>query len=99
VDMRFSYQETFHRKSPEAYETLLLDTMLGDSTQFMRADQLELAWQVIMPIINVWESVEPIDFPNYDAGSTGPESGEVIIAQDGRVWHFSEESTEETEEK
>lgn len=54
--------------------------MLEDSTQFMSAHQLELAWQVIIPIINVWEFVEPIDFPNYDAGSTGPESGEVIIA-------------------
>ena len=99
VDMRFLYRETFQREPPEAYETLLLDVMLGDSTQFMRADQLELAWQVITPIINFWESVEPTDFPNYDAGSMGPESGEVIIAQDGRVWHFSEESTEETEEK
>jgi glucose-6-phosphate 1-dehydrogenase len=99
VDMRFLYRETFHREPPEAYETLLLDVMLDDSTQFMRADQLELAWQVITPIINVWESVEPTDFPNYDAGSMGPESGEVIIAQDGRVWHFSEESSEETEEK
>jgi glucose-6-phosphate 1-dehydrogenase len=91
VDMRFLYQETFHQKPPEAYETLLLDVMLGDSTQFMRADQLELAWQVITPIINFWESSEPTDFPNYDAGSMGPESGEVIIAQDGRVWHVSEE--------
>jgi glucose-6-phosphate 1-dehydrogenase len=99
ADMRFLYRETFHQEPPEAYETLLLDVMLGDSTQFMRADQLELAWQVITPIINVWESVEPTDFPNYDAGSMGPESGEVLIAQDGRVWHVSEESTEETEEK
>ncbi|MEJ2649305.1 MAG: glucose-6-phosphate dehydrogenase [Sedimentisphaerales bacterium] len=99
VDMRFLYEETFHRKPPEAYETLLLDVMLGDSTQFMRADQLELAWQVITPIINVWESVEPTDFPNYDAGSMGPESAEVVIAQDGRVWHISEEVNEETAEK
>ena len=87
VDMRFLYKETFNRQPPEAYETLLLDVMLGDNTQFMRADQLELAWQVITPIINFWETVEPTDFPNYDAGSMGPESGEVIIAQDGRVWH------------
>jgi len=99
VDMRFLYKETFHRKPPEAYETLLLDVMLGDSTQFMRADQLELAWQVITPILNVWESFEPTDFPNYDAGSMGPESGEVIIAQDGRVWHVSEEMRYETGEK
>ena len=99
ADMHFLYSEAFHREPPEAYETLLLDVMLGDSTQFMRADQLELAWKVITPIIDVWESVEPTDFPNYDAGSMGPEAGEVIIAQDGRVWHFSEESKEETEEK
>lgn len=99
ADMRFLYRETFHREPPEAYETLLLDVMLGDSTQFMRADQLELAWQVITPIINVWESVEPTNFPNYDAGSMGPESGEVLIAQDGRVWHISEEMKTETEEK
>lgn len=87
VDMRFLYKETFNQEPPEAYETLLLDVMLGDNTQFMRADQLELAWQVITPIINFWETAEPTDFPNYDAGSMGPESGEVIIAQDGRVWH------------
>jgi len=99
VDMRFLYRETFQRKPPEAYETLLLDVMLADSTQFMRADQLELAWQVITPIINVWDSIEPTDFPNYDAGSMGPESGEVLIAQDGRVWHISEEAGKETEEK
>ncbi len=91
ADMRFSYRETFDRTPPEAYETLLLDVMLGDSTQFMRADQLESAWQVIDPILSVWESVEPTDFPNYDAGSMGPESGEVLIAQDGRVWHISED--------
>jgi glucose-6-phosphate 1-dehydrogenase len=90
VDMHFLYRETFNSKYPEAYETLLLDVMLGDSTQFMRADQLELAWKVITPILDVWQSVEPADFPNYDAGSMGPESGEVIIAQDGRVWHVSE---------
>lgn len=99
ADMRFLYEETFHRKPPEAYETLLLDVMLSDSTQFMRADQLEMAWKVITPIINVWESIEPVDFPNYDAGSMGPEAGEVIIAQDGRVWHISEEVHEETGEK
>jgi glucose-6-phosphate 1-dehydrogenase len=99
VNMSFLYKETFRRNPPEAYETLLLDVMLADSTQFMRADQLELAWKVITPIINVWESVEPTDFPNYDAGSMGPEAGEVIIAQDGRVWHISEEVSEETGEK
>ena len=101
VNMRFTYKESFHRRPPEAYETLLLDVMLGDNTQFMRADQLELAWTVITPILNVWDMVEPTDFPNYDGGSMGPESGEVLIGQDGRVWHNSEgvRSGEEEEEE
>ncbi len=54
----------------------------------MRADQLEAAWSVITPILEVWESVTPADFPNYAAGSWGPEEAEVIIAQDGRAWHL-----------
>jgi glucose-6-phosphate 1-dehydrogenase len=88
VDMRFTYREAFKSKPPEAYETLLLDVMLGDFTQFMRADQLETAWSVISPILEAWESVDPDDFPNYPAGSWGPEDAEVLIAQDGRTWHL-----------
>jgi glucose-6-phosphate 1-dehydrogenase len=90
VDMRFSYKESFHSTPPEAYETLLLDVMLGDATQFMRADQLEAAWQVITPILEEWESEPPMHFPNYPAGSWGPEEAEVMIARDGRHW-FSPE--------
>jgi len=88
VDMRFTYQEAFKNIPPEAYETLLLDVMLGDFTQFMRADQLEAAWSILTPILEVWESIEPADFPNYTAGSWGPEEAEVLIAQDGRTWHL-----------
>jgi glucose-6-phosphate 1-dehydrogenase len=88
VDMRFTYREAFKREPPEAYETLLLDVMLGDFTQFMRADQLEAAWSVIGPVLDAWETIEPDDFPNYAAGSWGPEEAEVLIAQDGRTWHL-----------
>lgn len=86
VDMKFSYKDSFHSSPPEAYETLLMDVMLGDPTQFMRADQLEAAWAVITPILEAWESVMPTDFPNYAAGTWGPEAAEVLIAQDGRSW-------------
>ena len=86
VNMRFDYQDTFHAEPPEAYETLLLDVMLGDPTQFMRADQLEAAWSIIDPILQVWGSEPPVDFPNYAAGTWGPEAAEVLIAQDGRSW-------------
>ena len=86
VDMRFTYKESFKAGPPEAYETLLLDVMLGDATQFMRADQLEAAWAILTPILEGWEAVPAADFPNYAAGTWGPESAEVLIAQDGRSW-------------
>ena len=86
VNMRFSYQETFAAPSPDAYETLLWDVMVSDATLFMRADQVEAAWSLLMPILEVWDSVPPHDFPNYDAGTWGPESAEALIAQDGRNW-------------
>jgi glucose-6-phosphate 1-dehydrogenase len=84
--MQFYYREAFKAKPPEAYETLLLDTMWGDATLFMRADQSEAAWSVIAPILEVWESVKSTDFPNYPAGSWGPEEADILIAQDGNTW-------------
>jgi len=86
VDMSFSYQDTFHLSPPDAYETLLLDVMRGDATLFMRADQVESAWSVITPILEAWETVQPVDMPNYAAGSWGPEGAEALIARDGRSW-------------
>lgn len=85
-DMNFRYSEAFKAEPPEAYETLLLDVMQGDATLFMRADQVECAWQVVDPVLEVWDSVEASDFPNYPGGSWGPESAEALIAQDGRSW-------------
>jgi glucose-6-phosphate 1-dehydrogenase len=86
VDMRFSYEGTFQKMSPDAYETLLWDAMRNDATLFMRADQVEAAWSLLMPILDVWASAPPSDFPNYASGTWGPESAEVLIAQDGRTW-------------
>jgi glucose-6-phosphate 1-dehydrogenase len=86
VDMRFSYQEAFQRSSPDAYETLLWDVMMGDATLFMSADQVETAWQLLMPVLEVWADNPAPDFPNYAAGSWGPESAEALIARDGKSW-------------
>jgi glucose-6-phosphate 1-dehydrogenase len=86
VEMRFCYSEAFKVTPPEAYETLLLDVLLGDATLFMRADQVEAAWSVVMPILEAWETTAPVDLPNYRAGSCGPEGAEALIAQDGRSW-------------
>ena len=60
--------------------------MERNSTQFMRADQVDAAWKVVMPIIEAWEQRPPIDFPNYAPGSWGPEDAEALIARDGHNW-------------
>ena len=86
VEMRFSYKDAFKVELPEAYETLLLDAMRGDATLFMRADQIEAAWPIITSVLEIWDALKVRDFPNYAAGSIGPESAEVLIAQDGRNW-------------
>ncbi|RYE36479.1 MAG: glucose-6-phosphate dehydrogenase [Sphingobacteriaceae bacterium] len=86
VDMVFDYKGTYTTETPEAYETLLLDTMQGDQTLFMRADQVEAAWALIMPILNVWETKKSSKFPNYSSDSWGPEVAEALIARDGFHW-------------
>jgi glucose-6-phosphate 1-dehydrogenase len=85
VDMRFSYRESFDVPSPDAYETLLWDVMKNDATLFMRADQVEAAWQWLMPVLGVWAEAPPSDFPNYAAGSWGPEEAQRLLAQ-GHSW-------------
>ncbi len=86
VDMVFDYKGTYDTQAPEAYETLILDTMLGDQTLFMRGDQVEAAWELIMPILNTWQHKKSLNFPNYSADSWGPESAEALIARDGFNW-------------
>jgi glucose-6-phosphate 1-dehydrogenase len=86
VDMVFNYSEEYDGQEPEAYETLLDDVIEGDPTLFMRADQVEAAWKVIMPILEAWQNRPPVDFPNYAPGSWGPEDAEALIARDGFNW-------------
>ncbi len=86
VDMSFDYKDSYTTGTPEAYETLLLDVMLGDTTLFMRADQVEAAWSVLMPVIETWEANKSVHFPNYAAGMQGPSDAEGLIAKDGHNW-------------
>lgn len=86
VDLMFDYSGTYAGKSPEAYETLLLDTMLGDQTHFMRGDQVEAAWELLMPVLKAWGGKKSLSFPNYSADSWGPELAEALIAKDGFHW-------------
>lgn len=86
VDMVFDYSGKARIDTPEAYETLLLDVISGDQTLFMRADQVEAAWEVVMPVLDYWESNKMTNFPNYPANSWGPENAEALIAKDGFHW-------------
>ena len=86
VDMRFSYKDAFQVDIPAAYETLLWDVMTGDATLFMRTDQVDAAWKLLMPVIDAWAQNTATDFPNYAAGSWGPESAEQLVASDGNNW-------------
>ena len=86
VDMVFDYKGTYTNQGPEAYETLLLDIMMGDQTLFMRGDQVEEAWEILMPVLNSWTNKISLNFPNYSADSWGPELAEALIARDGFHW-------------
>jgi glucose-6-phosphate 1-dehydrogenase len=85
VDMVFDYKTTYSSYTQEAYETLLLDAMQGDQTLFMRGDQVESAWELLMPVIHAWMKPS-LSFPNYSADSWGPELAEALIAADGFHW-------------
>ena len=85
VTMDFEYGTSFLRGSPDAYERLLLDCLLGDATLFARWDEVERAWEIFDPLITAWAS-EPAEFPNYEAGSWGPGEAEALLARDGRRW-------------
>jgi glucose-6-phosphate 1-dehydrogenase len=86
VEMRFTYQDSFKVPSPDAYETLLWDVMNNDPTLFMRADQVEAAWQLLMPVLEVWAASRPRYFPNYAAGSWGPKAADELLAHEGHAW-------------
>ena len=91
VNMDFTYGLSFAREAPEAYETLLLDAMLGDASLFTRADEVEAAWSIVTPMIDVWQDWDKEGTPDtdicfYEAGSWGPEAADKLIEHDGRRW-------------
>src|SRR5688572_7100842 len=85
VNMDFRYGSSFGVKSPEAYERLLLDCMLGDSTLYARRDMVERGWEIVAPILDAWKKAAS-DFPNYEAGSWGPRASFELIERDKREW-------------
>ena len=86
VNMDFTYGSAFSVDSPDAYETLILDALLGDASLFTRADEVEKAWAIVDPIIDAWANGPAPEFPNYAAGSWGPAASDELLARDGRRW-------------
>jgi glucose-6-phosphate 1-dehydrogenase len=85
VSMDFNYGSSFGERSPSAYETLLLDAIIGDPTLYTRQDMVEASWAVVEPIQNVWRKTK-FEFPNYPAGSWGPAASDEMLARRGHTW-------------
>jgi glucose-6-phosphate 1-dehydrogenase len=83
ITMDFQYGEAFTESSPEAYERLVLDVLLGDSTLFPNAEEVEASWRVLDPLEQAWAGTVP--FP-YRAGEWGPRAADEMLARDGRIW-------------
>ncbi|KQZ04868.1 glucose-6-phosphate dehydrogenase [Microbacterium sp. Root53] len=85
VTMDFGYGHAFTEASPEAYERLILDVLLGDPPLFPRHEEVELSWRILDPVEEYWASQGgPLE--QYDSGSWGPPSADALLARDGRVW-------------
>jgi glucose-6-phosphate 1-dehydrogenase len=85
VNMDFAYGGSFTESSPEAYERLILDVLLGDPPLFPRHEEVELSWRILDPIEEFWARQGHQPDP-YSSGTWGPASAEAMMARDGRTW-------------
>jgi glucose-6-phosphate 1-dehydrogenase len=83
ITMDFQYGEVFTESSPEAYERLVLDVLIGDSTLFPHADEVEAGWRIVDPLEAAWSGTTPFQ---YRAGEWGPRAADEMLARDGRTW-------------
>jgi glucose-6-phosphate 1-dehydrogenase len=86
VAMDFAYRDYFAPMATVGYETLIYDCLIGDATLFQRADTVEAGWFAVQNLLDTWTRDRPNDFPNYAAGSAGPEAADKLLARDGRAW-------------
>jgi glucose-6-phosphate 1-dehydrogenase len=86
VKMEFRYAESFGVEAPSAYETLLHDCMLGDQTLFNREDAVDLAWQLLTPVLDRWREDKDKGLAFYESGSWGPKEADELLERDGRAW-------------
>src|ERR1700722_19581992 len=87
VTMKFSYEEGFGKSTRPAYATLLNDCVRGDATLFDSGENVEAAWSLVDPILDVWGATKSASVPQYAAGSWGPAESNALIERDGRHWH------------
>ena len=88
VELEFTYQTSFGIPSPAAYERLLLDVMRGDPTLFTRGDEIEQAWEILMPVLERWDNDQSIDLPTYAAGTWGPEQSDSLLQGNEHKWRI-----------
>ncbi len=88
VKMEFLYGSSFGEDPPEAYERLLLDSMIGDSTLFTRSDEVETAWSFVTDILETWAQMPAPRFPNYESGAWGPREADRLLYRDNREWRW-----------
>jgi len=86
VAMDFRYKDHFTQPPSTGYETLIYDCLKGDPTLFQRADMVEMGWEIVQPILEVWSALPPRTFPNYAAGTWGPKEADDLLERDGRKW-------------
>ncbi len=86
VKMSFRYATTFGSNTPEAYERLVLDAMVGDGTLFIRGDEAEASWKIYTPVLDYWRGQGRDGMDSYPAGSWGPPSADALLARDRHVW-------------
>jgi glucose-6-phosphate 1-dehydrogenase len=85
VELDMFYKDTFKAPLKDSYERLLVDALNGDALLFMREDEIDAAWRVVDPLLAYWRN-DPDNFPNYAAGTWGPETADELLARDGRKW-------------
>ena len=86
VKMSFRYSTTFGSNTPEAYERLVLDAMIGDGTLFIRGDEAETSWKIYTPVLDRWREQGRNGMDTYAAGSWGPPSGDALLAKNDHIW-------------
>lgn len=86
VVMNFAYSTAFAIASPEAYERLLFDCMIGDTTLFARRDEVEVSWALIQPILDGWAQAGPNGLLTYAAGSWGPDAAGALLTRENPAW-------------